>query len=245
MRAEYARMSPVGADQRALEVGSSQWRDEPVAVAAASEELADGEVVRGERGGAGGRVVQEGAGVAEEPADVAEHAEERRPEEVAGLREQRPRAAERVLEPTRATSDRRAPCRSRLDPTPSSSRRPLKAGYVLVLKTRKPVSRRHVRPPWLDVVRVRVAAEAVVGLVEHDVVHARERQGGPEARDPSSDDGDAHADLPARIDGGDGPARRTRAGAYAADPGGAIDGGRFDARREPPHPVGDGAEAQR
>ncbi len=99
---------PKGADQSALAVGSSQWRDELGAVAAALEELADGEVGSGgTRGAPGRRRVEPGASPRGRTGRGRGRA--RRRTGAAGSPAARSTArgsAQRVLEPAPAAADR-------------------------------------------------------------------------------------------------------------------------------------------
>ena len=75
--------------------------------------------------------------------------------------------------------------------TPSSPNRRSRLGYVLRLCTMNPLSMGHDAPVGgLDVVGVRVAAEAGLGLVERDVVLALQHVRGGEPGDTGADDRD-------------------------------------------------------
>ncbi len=175
-------------------------------VAAAREELAERKLTAG--------LVEQARRLAVESQDVAHHAEERRSQQVAPLREQRVERRAVVLEPGDLVAHREAHAAClRRDAELVEQRDEVRVGAVV----EDDEAGVHVPGPavHLDCVRVRVAADVVARLEHRDVVLTVEFAGRDVARDAGTDDRNLHGCLrrprrPAsRIDGGTGRRSRT------------------------------------
>ena len=135
--------------------------------------------------------LQQAGRLAIEPAQVAQHAPEARREQVAALAKQRVQVGCVVLQAAGGLLHREAH-RGRLARHAELVEKPSKQRIVhRVVDDEAGV---HLQRPPLDLHRVGIGmpAEVVIGLVQHDLVLAREQPRSRQPADPTSDHRDAH-----------------------------------------------------